>query len=434
MVSTSKNCDVIVIGGGPGGSSAASVLASKGYRVLILDKSTFPRFHIGESMLPYLTKAFDELGVLGDIEPNFMHKLGGEIATADGNARLIEFKILHPRQRPLAFNLDRTRSDTILLEHAARRGAEVVQAARVNGLIYDDDRVRGVTYIYGGVKREATARFVIDASGRAGVVAHHFRLRHHNSRLRNVGIYQFYQDLIPENNPSRIEDAVFSTHEQGWMWCLPINPERVSVGAVVPVDRLKGRAPALIFQHALNRSPRVASRIQGAKPVFDRLQVESNFCYHSETLSGPGFFLVGDAACFGDPMLSGGVYLAVVTGMKAAEAVDQILNRCDETATHAFFNNFCKTGYDTYFRFLYAYYLECRGDLFCLLGQLAGGLPFSLQTVVGDYWGQPNQPFLAYLRSKSEWQTFEEPFELVHGCPLYPDAYYKPGDTCPVPA
>jgi FADH2-dependent halogenase/halogenation protein CepH len=309
-----------------------------------------------------------------------------------------------------------------------------VHGARVNGLIYDGAHVHGVKYMHSGEVHAATARFVIDASGRAGVVAHHFGLRRHNSRLRNMGIYQFYEDLIPENNPSRVEDAVFSTHEQGWMWCFPVSLERVSVGAVMPVERLKGQDPTLVFQEALERAPRVSSRIRGAKPVFDSLQVESNFCYHSETLSGPGFFLVGDAACFGDPMLSGGVYLAVVTGMKAAEAVDRILNGHDEIATHKFFNNFCKTGYDTYFRFLYAYYLECRGDLFCLLGQLAGGLPFTLQTVVGDYWGQPDQPFLAYIRSKPEWQTFEKPFELVYGCPLYPDAYYKVGDAFPAPA
>lgn len=434
MITTSKAHDAIVIGGGPGGSSAASELASHGYRVLLLDKSTFPRFHIGESMVPYLTKAFEKLGVLGEIEPYFMHKLGAEVSTADGDIGLVEFTRLHPGQRPLAFNLDRTRSDDVLLDHAARSGVHVVQGARVSGLLGDDTRISGVTYTHNGVIHEATARFVIDASGRAGVVAHHFGLRRPNHRLRHVGIYQFYEDLIPENNPSRVEDAVFSTHDQGWVWCFPVSFERVSVGTVVPVELLKGQNPHTVFQQALERAPRVSGRIRGASPVFDRLRVESNYCYHSEKLSGPGFFLVGDAACFVDPMLSGGVYLSVVTGMKAAEAVERILNGDDEIAAQKFFDNFCKTGYDTYFRLLYAYYLECRGDLLRLLRQLAGGLPFTLQTAAGDYWGQPNQPVLAYLRSKPEWQTFVEPFELVHGCPLYPDAYYKVGDAFPRPA
>ncbi len=424
MIIRLDSYDAIVIGGGPGGSSAASMLASRGYRVLVLDKSAFPRFHIGESMVPYLTKAFEDLGVLGEIDPYFMPKLGAEISTADGTPRLIDFTRLHPGQRPLAFNLDRTRSDAALLDHAVRCGAHIAQEARVNGLLRDETRVSGVRYTCGGETHEVRARFVIDASGRAGVVAHHFGFRRPNHRLRHVGIYQFYENLIPENNPSRITDAVFSTYDQGWVWCFPVSPERISVGAVVPVELLKGQDSGTVYQQALDRAPRVSNRVRGASPVFDRLQVESNFCYHSETLSGPGFFLVGDAACFVDPMLSGGVYLAVVTGMKAADAVDRILSGADEAATQNFFDNFSKTGYDTYFRLLYAYYLEYRGDLFCLLAQLAGGLPFTLQTAAGDYWGRPDQPVLAYLRSKPEWQTFVEPFELVHGCPLYPQAYY----------
>jgi FADH2-dependent halogenase len=434
MITAPKTYDAIVIGGGPGGSSAASVLSSRGYSVLILDKSRFPRFHIGESMVPYLTKAFEDLDVLGDIEPYFMHKLGAEISATDGNTRQIEFNRLHPGQRPLAFNLDRTRSDTVLLEHAVRCGTQVVQEARVSGLLRDETRISGVRYLHNGAAQEATARFVIDASGRAGVIAHSFGFRRHNSRLRHVSIYQFYEDLIPENNPSRIEDAVFSTHEQGWVWCFPVSLERLSVGAVMPAELLTRQEINVVFRQALKRAPRVSNRIRGASPVFGRLQVESNFCYHSETLSGPGFFLVGDAACFVDPMLSGGVYLAAMTGMQAAEAVDRILSGEQEYAAQKFFDNFCKTGYDTYFRLLYAYYLEYRGDLICLLEQLAGGLPFTLQAAAGDYWGQPDQPVLAYLRSKPEWQTFAEPFELVHGCPLYPDAYYKVGDAFHAPA
>jgi flavin-dependent dehydrogenase len=390
-----------------------------------LDKSAFPRFHIGESMLPYLTKAFEVLGVLGDIEPHFMHKLGAELAESDGSARTIDFKMLHPGQWSLAFNLDRIRSDAVLLHHAEQAGVHVRQQAEVTGLTMDGPRVAGVEYAHEGSKHSARASFVIDASGRAGVVARRLRLRKMNQRLRHVGVYQFYEHLDPRNNPSRIEDAVFSYYEGGWVWCFPVTVDRVSVGAVMPASLLKGQDPDVALARCLEQAPRVRSRIQGSTLVFDQAQVEANFCYHCETVSGSGFFLVGDAACFVDPMLSGGVYLAVLTGIKAAEAVDALLQGNDEAETHSFFDNFSKTGYDTYFRMMYAFYEECSANLYCLLGEMAGGLPFTLQTAAGDYWGQADQPVLAYLRSKPQWQTFEEPFELVHGCPLYPNAFFR---------
>lgn len=379
-------------------------------------------------MVPYLSRAFEQMGVLDQFQGKFMPKLGGEIARTDGWSRRIDFKLLHPGQHPFAFNLDRTRADHVLLRHAERAGATVLQEAAVTRLLLEGERVAGVAYLHRGEQHSARATWVIDASGRAGVVATRLRLRRMNQRLRKVGIYQFYDHLIPENNPSAPEDAVFSTDEDGWVWCFPVSPDRVSVGAVVPAEAVKGRDPAEVFAAYVARAPRVSARIRGATPVDARPRVESDYCYHAETLSGPGFFLVGDAACFVDPMMSGGFYLAVMTGMKAGEAIAAILAGADEALTHRAFENFCKTGYDSYFRLIYAFYEECRGDLFQLLGVLAGGLPFSLQTAVGDYWGRADQPYLAYLRSRADWSTFDEPFEIVYTCPLYPDAHYTAAD------
>jgi hypothetical protein len=243
-----------------------------------------------------------------------------------------------------------------------------------------------------------------------------------NACLRGVSIDQFFEHLTPENNPSDPYDAVFSTQTDGWVWCFPVNPDRLSVGAVVPGELVKGQAPQAVFTDCLARAPRVNARIHGSDPVFAEFKVKSDFCYHAEVLSGPDFFLVGDAACSVDPMLSGGVYLAVVTGLQAADSANAILSGQDETAVRTAFDNFCKTGFDSYFRLVYAFYEECRGDLVCLLGSLAGGLPFSLQTAVGDYWGRADQPYLAYLRSRPEWRTFEQPFDFVYDCPMYPHA------------
>jgi len=242
-----------------------------------------------------------------------------------------------------------------------------------------------------------------------------------------------FKDLVPENNPSIEGDLVLGSHKDGWVWAIPLAGDSstagyLSVGAVVPKAHLYGRDVQAIFYDNCSRLDRIQQRIDGATPMFERLKVESDYCYHSERLAGPGYFIVGDAACFVDPLFSGGLFLAMLGGVKAAEAIRDIFAGEDEAQAVRSFEGLCKTGYDTYFRMIYAFYEDMNGRMPGLFDFFPCAFPLVLQTFSGDFWGPRDQPMLSFLRSERRWDTFTEPFDYVYGCPIYPDHFHRAQD------
>lgn len=351
--------DVIVIGGGPAGSTAATVLSRASKSVLVLERDRFPRFHIGESMLTYTAAVLEELGLDGELAvTDFPVKMGAEFCSTGQDAIRVDFQGQGEGRRLTTYQVERSAFDALLLNRAANYGAEVHYEAKVLSLVVQGDRVTGVTYDQDGEQRTVYAHRVLDASGRAGVIAKgHLNSRKVAQRLKMVALFRHFEGVDETTNPGYEGDIQVGGHADGWVWAIPIGPGKLSVGVVTQPDQLDGSASRdKIFEQFVARIPRIRQRIAG--PVTaGPIHAETNFSYYSDQLSGPGFLVVGDAGCFIDPIFSAGVYLAVCTGKRAAELTVRALDgELAEDVAAQDYTRFAKTGYDSYFRLVYAFY------------------------------------------------------------------------------
>jgi flavin-dependent dehydrogenase len=415
--------DVIVIGAGPAGASAAFELSKAGRSVLLLERRTLPRFHVGESGLTYTAELLRQMGLYEDAKAQgYPVKTGAEFIFPSGGYRRTNFSDQGPGRAPTTFQVERSHFDNFLTRHAVDQGAQLLEDAVVHELLTEGERVVGVRYERDGVPYTAHAPFVLDAGGRASKAAQQFRTRKEISWLRNIAVFRHYDGLDEANNPGYEGDIQIGGHEDGWIWAIPIWPGTISIGAVMPRAVLRaGASPADVHAEHLSRIPRILERLRGTTPRPD-VHVESDYCYYSDTVTGPGWMMAGDAGNFIDPIFSGGAFLAMTTGRAAAATLDRILDnpQSAEQEQHAYANLY-KTGYDSYTRLISAYY-ESDYRLGAYLQQqgfsVDGDVWFA-RVLSGDFWSDMN-PFNTWLREQRRWDTFE-PFEIVTQCPVYPE-------------
>ncbi|MDX3106700.1 NAD(P)/FAD-dependent oxidoreductase [Nonomuraea angiospora] len=417
-----ETVDVVVIGGGPGGATAASTIAAEGRSVLLLERSPFPRFHIGESLLPYMAGVLEQMGLLEPFADNgYVPKCGAEFTDGTGSFRRVSFEDQGPGRHHQTFQVERAHFDNALLEHAREAGAQIRNPAPVDELIVEDGRVVGVRYRYEGETREVRAQYVVDASGRSGKVAQTFGLRRSVDQLRMVAIYRHFTGLNEAANPGERGDIQIGNHKDGWVWAIPVWEDTISIGTVMHKDTFRRHGePEQIFDEHRARIPRIAQRLEGTEPST-KIRIETDYCYLSDQIAGPGWLMVGDAGCFVDPIFSGGVYLAMVSGREAGRTVAAALEHPSRTEQlQASYESFYKTGYDTYFRLIRGFY-----DYKFNFGQYREDLPDFIEErhvsllLAGDFWSQGNA-LARYLKSERRWDTFA-PFEYFYGCPVYPD-------------
>ncbi|MGN2642078.1 MULTISPECIES: NAD(P)/FAD-dependent oxidoreductase [Nocardia] len=415
--------DAIVIGGGPAGAAYAITMSQGGRSVLLLEKDRFPRFHIGESLLPYTADMLELLGVLDRMSGHgFPVKRGLDLILPEGN-RLVDLEVTGADgYRTWTYQVERARFDQILLDAAAESpGVTVLQETPVKELLFTGERISGVRFEHDGVTETATARFVVDASGRAGVIPRQLGLRSTDNTLKMAAVFKHFEGLDERYNPTREGDTQIGVHAEGWMWAIPIRDDIISVGAMTPVSLLRASTAEEIFDRSLARLPRIGERLTGTS-VWHDIRGERNFEYHSDTVSGPGFFVVGDSGCFTDPVFSAGVYLALATGRAAAKQTRRILeNEAGEAEAQRRYANFFKTGYETYYRLIRAVYDTRVGTMGTYIRTLltAEGLEEKdrVLTLNGDFWTDSNR-LVKRLREHSEYSLFA-PFELELGCPVY---------------
>jgi flavin-dependent dehydrogenase len=359
----SPNPDVIVIGGGPAGSTASTLVAQQGYRVQLFERERFPRFHIGESLIPETNRYLEALGVYPRIEAEgFLVKRGAVIMAPDGvNERYAAFAEAQGIERLFTFEVPRARFDEILLEHAAASGADVREECRVRAVELRGEGVE-LRLEDGSGERTVTARFLVDASGRDGFLAKRLGLREVDSDLRQVGLHAWYEGVAPLP-PERFGDTrLISIDGGGWAWLIPIDERVTSVGVVVPRERhaaLPTGDPERCLEILLSSVPALPPLLARARRVSP-VRVDADYSYATRAYAGERWLLTGDAGSFLDPIFSTGVLLALASGVEAAEAIDRALAapdvpRAARTALAAF-DQEQRRRYRFFRRFVVGYY------------------------------------------------------------------------------
>jgi flavin-dependent dehydrogenase len=326
-VPTNLNCEVLVVGGGPAGSTVAALLAERGIDVVLLEKDRHPRFHIGESLLPLNIPLLESLGIADDIKRIGMPKWGVDfISPAHNRTVTFEFADAWDKDQPYSFQVRRSEFDHILLRNAAARGARVAEGCRVAEL--DLARADGVDVTVktdAGQEQHWRARFLVDASGRDTLVANRLGLKDRNRRHASAAIYGHFTDARRQEGRAEGNISIF-WFDHGWIWFIPLADGTTSIGAVCPPDYLKSRNTDVtaFFSDTIAKAPALAERLVGAT-LTGPATATGNYSYRARTMTGRNYLLIGDAYAFIDPVFSTGVYLAMNSAFRAADAVTTVI-------------------------------------------------------------------------------------------------------------
>ena len=327
--SAAQQCDVAVIGGGPAGSTAAALLARRGYRVIALEKDRHPRFHIGESLLPMNLPVFERLGVLDKIRAMGVYKPGADFeATNERGYNTYTFARALGDSPPHAYQVWRQDFDKMLFDHARENGVDTREGAEVVAV-----EQRGARETHVEVRAEdgssyrVQTRYLLDASGRDAFLASKKKIRRKNPEHQSAAIFGHFRNAEYRPGADAGNISIYN-FDYGWMWMIPLPKGVMSIGAVCRPDYLKqrrGRTHEFLFE-TLRLNPALWKRMQHAELIGDEVRVTGNYSYGSTTIGGPGWMLVGDAFVFLDPVFSSGVYLATSGAEQTAALVDTVLS------------------------------------------------------------------------------------------------------------
>ncbi|MEU8431521.1 NAD(P)/FAD-dependent oxidoreductase [Streptomyces sp. NPDC029216] len=357
-----ERTQILIAGGGPGGATAGTLLARQGFDVLLLERDRFPRYHIGESLLPSLLPVLDAMGAREVVERHGFVRKTGAFYGWGGEEWSLGFD--EPgRPAPYSFQVIRGEFDHLLLEHARRQGVVVREGTRVRRVALPGGRATTATWATGeGHEGDTAFRYFIDASGRAGVLgARQLRTRRFHDAFRNVAAWGYWRGAAPLASAPDGAIGVFSLPGHGWFWAIPLHDGTLSVGLVTGKRSFQGAKERLgsidaVYHEALGDCPQLAAMLAGARLVTP-IKVESDYSYVSRDFCGKGHFLVGDAACFLDPLLSTGVHLAMYSGLLSAAAIGSVLRgEVDEAAARRFYQTAYRHAYERLLILVSAFY------------------------------------------------------------------------------
>jgi flavin-dependent dehydrogenase len=331
--------DVVVIGGGPGGSTTAALLAEYGHKVLLLEREAFPRYHIGESLIPYTWFTLNRLGVVDWLRNSACpKKYSVQFVSITGKvSQPFYFFQTIKHECSQTWQVWRGEFDAMLLENARRKGAEIRQGVTVRDVLMEGDRVVGVRAdIKDGPKgQEIRAKAVVDASGRDSLLTRKFAWKDRDEDLNKIAVWSYYKGAKRDPGIDEGATTVAYVPQKGWFWYIPMHSDIVSVGVVGEPGYLyrDTRDPNAIYQREIAACAWIRDHV-AVGTQCEPVRVTGEYSYHSKRIGGDGFCLVGDAFAFLDPLFSTGVFLALKSGEMAADAIHAGLSSGAVTAAH----------------------------------------------------------------------------------------------------
>ncbi len=332
-----NNPDVVVIGGGPAGSTVSALIAQHGYKVQLFEREHFPRFHIGESLIPETYWVLKRLGMLEKMQKShFVKKYSVQFVNASGKLSApFYFWDNKPHECSQTWQVVRSEFDLMMLNNAREHGVEAHEGVRVRDVIFDNERAVGVKIqLEDGTQNEVPARVVVDASGQSGLLQNKFKLRIWDPVLNKGAIWTYWQGAYRDKGRDEGATMVLQTaNRRGWFWYIPLHDDRVSVGVVAPFDYLfKGRkSHEQTYIEEVERCPAVKERVSSGKRITGYFATK-DYSYRATQAAGDGWVTIGDAFGFLDPLYSSGVLLALKSGEMAADAIVEGFQRGDLSA------------------------------------------------------------------------------------------------------
>ncbi len=326
---SSKKTDVLVIGGGPAGTTFATSMKKKGWDVTLIEKERHPRFHIGESLLPMNMPILERLGVMDEIHSIGVTKLGADFTVGNrGNKeQTFYFKNALGTSPPQAFEVRRSEFDQLLFENSRRNGVGAFEGMKVTKVSTNTDGSHDVLAVdEDGDEHQWHARYLVDASGRDTFLSRANGWKLPNDKHASAAVFGHFRSVMrrPGDDQGNISIYWF---EHGWIWMIPLQDDIMSIGAVCAPEYLRTRTDSLdVFLHnTLQSLPETAERISSATAELPA-QATGNYSYLSDRMSGPGFLMIGDSFAFIDPVFSSGVYLAMNSGERAVAVAEAWLS------------------------------------------------------------------------------------------------------------